>query len=246
MPPVDTRLEDGTRLAGGHVLAPAPTVSCSVGTPIVTARALPAAILTGPTSASPRTRGLAGRYLEPSAEVRCVRRVKLRTGSGPLIGLVMLLAVLAGLLGASGPASAGSRGAWPAGRNQAAGPIVPVTSCSSLAQMNVAGVPDAPGQVTSAAVVTDVVYGKPVSFCDVSGFFAPKTHFELKLPTATWHGQYLQEGCEIFCGNSRCSTTRTPASPAPPSITGNSRWAPTMKGTLATPLMVRGPRTACC
>ena len=127
--------------------------------------------------------------------------VKLHTGSGPLTGLVMLLAVLAGLLGASGPASAASRGTPPAHHGQAAAAILPVTSCSSLAQMNVASVPGAPGQVTSAAVVTDVVYGKPVSFCDVSGFFAPKTHFELKLPTATWHGQYLQEGCEIFCGS---------------------------------------------
>ncbi len=49
--------------------------------------------------------------------------------------------------------------------------------------------------------MTDLVFGKPVSFCDVTGLLAPQTRFELKLPTATWHGQYVQEGCEIFCGH---------------------------------------------
>ena len=73
---------------------------------------------------------------------------------------------------------------------------MPVTSCSSLAQLNLAMVPGAPGKVTSAAVVTEVVIDKPVSFCHVSGVIsAPNTDSRLKAPTTTWHGGYVQEGC---------------------------------------------------
>ncbi len=117
----------------------------------------------------------------------------------PLIALVAVLAA-AQLMGASSSASAGPRTTLPTARNQAAGLITPVTSCSSLAELDLAMVPGAPGKVTSATVVTEVVIDKPVSFCHVSGVFAPNTHFELKLPTTTWHGQYVQEGCEIYCG----------------------------------------------
>jgi len=118
----------------------------------------------------------------------------------PLSGLVMMLAAVA-LIGASGPASAGSRTTLPTAQHQAERLILPVTSCSSLAHLDLDKVPGAPGTVTSAAVVTEVVIDKPVSFCDVSGVFAPNTHFELKLPTTTWHGQYVQEGCDIYCGH---------------------------------------------
>ncbi len=76
---------------------------------------------------------------------------------------------------------------------------MPVISCASLAHMDFTGVPDAPGKVTSATVLTDQLARK-VSFCDVKGVFAPRTQFEMKLPVATWQGQYVQEGCEAFCG----------------------------------------------
>jgi feruloyl esterase len=103
------------------------------------------------------------------------------------------------LLG-TGAASAGTAGLLAGSGSPAAGPIRPVTSCASLAQMNFTGVPDAPGKVTSAAVVTDPPPAPQVAFCDVKGVFAPQTQFEMKLPVATWHGQYVQEGCEAFCG----------------------------------------------
>jgi feruloyl esterase len=67
--------------------------------------------------------------------------------------------------------------------------------------MDFTGVPDAPGTVISAAVVSDTLPAGPVSFCDVKGVFAPQTHFEIKLPASTWHGQYVQEGCEALCGS---------------------------------------------
>ena len=126
--------------------------------------------------------------------------MKSPTRMRPLTGLIVILAAIQ-LMGASSSASAGPRATLPTAHTPAAGPIMPVTSCSSLAQLDLAKVPGAPGEVTSAAVVAEVVFGNPVSFCDVSGVFAPNTHFELKLPTTTWHGQYVQEGCDIYCGH---------------------------------------------
>jgi hypothetical protein len=115
------------------------------------------------------------------------------------LGLAVPLAA-AMLLGVGGAASAGTAGGLAGSGSLAGGPIRPVTSCASLARMNFTGVPDAPGKVTSSAVVSDKVGTKKVSFCDVKGAFAPQTQFEMKLPVATWHGQYVQEGCEALCG----------------------------------------------
>jgi Tannase and feruloyl esterase len=126
--------------------------------------------------------------------------MKRRLRAWPRLGLAVPLAA-AVLLGASGPASAGTADALPGSRGPAAGPIMPVTSCASLAHMNFTGVPDAPGKVISSAVVSDTLPAGPVSFCDVKGVFAPQTHFEFKLPVAAWHGQYVQEGCEALCGS---------------------------------------------
>jgi pimeloyl-ACP methyl ester carboxylesterase len=126
--------------------------------------------------------------------------MKRRLRTRPRLGLVVPL-VAAVLLGAGGPASAGAAGALPGYRSLAAGPIMPVTSCASLTRMNFTGVPDAPGKVTSSAVVSEKLPAGQVSFCDVKGVFAPQTHFEIKLPVATWHGQYVQEGCSTLCGS---------------------------------------------
>src|SRR5437016_2977788 len=107
---------------------------------------------------------------------------------------VAVLFVVAVMLGAGGPASAGTGG-------PDAGPVTPVAPCSSLAGMDFSRVPEAPGRVTSSAVVSVALGPQNVPFCDVKGSFAPQTHFEIKLPTATWHGQYVQEGCGAFCGS---------------------------------------------
>jgi tannase/feruloyl esterase len=130
--------------------------------------------------------------------------MKRRLRAWPRLGLVVPLAA-AVLLGASGAGSAGTADALPGYRGPAAGPIMPVTSCTSLAHMDFTGVPDAPGTVTSAAVVTDPPPAPQVPFCDVKGVFAPQTQFEIKLPVATWHGQYVQEGCEALCGSVQLS-----------------------------------------
>jgi hypothetical protein len=61
------------------------------------------------------------------------------------------------------------------------GPVTPVMPCSSLAGMDFSGVPDAPGRVISSAVVSDALGTQNVSFCDVKGVFAPRTHFEQRI-----------------------------------------------------------------
>jgi feruloyl esterase len=116
------------------------------------------------------------------------------------------LCVLLGIvltLGVADPPSAGAGG-------PASGPITPVTQCSSLAGKGFSGVGDAPGTVTSSAVVDVALSAGSVPFCDVKGFFAPHTNFELKLPTTTWRGQYLQEGCSSFCGSVQAALTDFP------------------------------------
>jgi feruloyl esterase len=99
------------------------------------------------------------------------------------------------VLGAGGAASARTHGA-----GHAMAPVRPVRTCSSLTGVNFTGVPDARGTVTSAAVVTVTLGTKKVNFCQADGVIAPQTKFELRLPVATWHGQYVQEGCSTLCG----------------------------------------------
>ena len=115
--------------------------------------------------------------------------------------------VVALVLGIGATAVAITTGAASApSRPPAAGPITPVTPCSALVGMDFGGGRDVRGQVTSAAVM-NVPGGADNStpFCDVKGLFAPHTNFEIQLPTATWHGQYVQEGCAIWCGSVQLS-----------------------------------------
>jgi feruloyl esterase len=59
-------------------------------------------------------------------------------------------------------------------------------------------IPGAPARVGAATLVAATA--QTPAYCDVQGYIAPQIHFELRLPTATWQGRYLQEGCEGFCG----------------------------------------------
>lgn len=104
------------------------------------------------------------------------RLVRWRRRVWPSLNLIMLP------VGVGAPASAAGGARLVADHAQDAGVTLPVTSCASLAGMNFTRVPDAPGQVASATVVSDLVLGKPMSFRDVRGSFAPQTHFEIKLP----------------------------------------------------------------
>ncbi|HXM54951.1 MAG TPA: tannase/feruloyl esterase family alpha/beta hydrolase [Candidatus Dormibacteraeota bacterium] len=123
-------------------------------------------------------------------------------GFGALCALALTLVLGAGTAGTAAPAIA------PVARadvQPATTPIAPRLACAALAQPEPGGgvpdfgrVPGAPTRVASAAVVPATATAP--EFCDVKGYVAPQVQFELKLPTTTWQGRYLQSGCGGFCG----------------------------------------------
>ena len=76
--------------------------------------------------------------------------------------------------------------------------IPPVMSCDALANSDLTAL-DA--RITSSATATR--NGHP--FCDVKGYISPVTQFEALLPTETWRGDYLQQGCGGLCGKADVS-----------------------------------------
>jgi feruloyl esterase len=88
-------------------------------------------------------------------------------------------------------------GSPPSATAAAAGSAVrPITACGDL----VRGfpLPGATTHVTSAAVVAAT--GTDPEYCGVRGYVEPAVRFELRLPTRTYTGRYLQYGCGGFCG----------------------------------------------
>lgn len=125
------------------------------------------------------------------------------------LGVVCVLVTTLGL--GAGSRAAGAPGISPATRAavapalDAAGAVAPQLACAALARPEPGGgvpdfgrIPGAPTRVTSAAVVAATASAP--EFCDVKGYVAPQVQFELKLPTSTWQGRYLQNGCGGFCG----------------------------------------------
>jgi hypothetical protein len=82
----------------------------------------------------------------------------------------------------------------------ATSPIIPAhMDCGSLASdPDFAAIRDNPTAIASATVVPAA--GANPEYCDVKGMIAPQTHFEMYLPTQTWQGRYLQNGCGGYCG----------------------------------------------
>jgi feruloyl esterase len=74
--------------------------------------------------------------------------------------------------------------------------IQPVRSCAELVKDF--DLPGAATHVTRATVVAAGV-GEP-EHCDVRGYVEPAVAFQLRLPTTTYAGRYLQHGCGGFCG----------------------------------------------
>jgi feruloyl esterase len=74
--------------------------------------------------------------------------------------------------------------------------IRPVRQCAELVRDF--SPPGAPTHVTSATVVP-AANGDP-EHCDVRGYVEPAVRFQLRLPTTTYAGRYVQYGCGGFCG----------------------------------------------
>ena len=99
--------------------------------------------------------------------------------------------------------------------------IPPVMSCEALANVDFSAL-DA--RITSTASASR--NGHP--FCDVKGYISPVTQFEALLPTDTWRGDYLQQGCGGLCGKADVSLddpSRTSGYQAP--------YAPLQNGEMA-------------
>jgi hypothetical protein len=76
--------------------------------------------------------------------------------------------------------------------------IAPAIDCAALANRDFSDVAEGPARVQSAAV--EAASAERAEFCAVKGYVAPNIQFELRLPTKTWMGRYLQGGCGGNCG----------------------------------------------
>src|SRR5580698_7332255 len=79
-----------------------------------------------------------------------------------------------------------------------AGAIAPVISCDALVNSDFTAL-DA--RITATATTKRNGH----AFCDVKGYISPVTQFEALLPTETWRGDYLQQGCGGLCGKADVS-----------------------------------------
>jgi feruloyl esterase len=85
--------------------------------------------------------------------------------------------------------------------------MTPVLSCAQVAQLDLGALPGAATEISSAAALAaaDNTQGD-WNACEVSGTIAPQIQFQLLLPTSTYQGEYLQDGCGGYCGSVGIST----------------------------------------
>jgi Tannase and feruloyl esterase len=102
--------------------------------------------------------------------------------------LVLATSFLAAVATAGGVAIAATPAAAPAGTG-----IAPAVACSSLAGLDLS-------RVETSVLSAGEVSREGHDYCSVTGYISPQTRFEVLLPTSTWQGDYLQQGCGGFCG----------------------------------------------
>jgi hypothetical protein len=76
--------------------------------------------------------------------------------------------------------------------------LPPVMACSALAHRDFTNIPSAPTSIASASI--EPASAGRAEFCVVRGIIAPQIQFELRLPSKTYTGRYLQGGCGGACG----------------------------------------------
>ena len=117
-------------------------------------------------------------------------------GTRTLLALLAIASVAAGTARAATPVSDMQ------GRHSTTAPIIlPVVDCAALTGPGVfdpTSIPGAPTTISSARALA--ANGRHPAYCDVQGYVTPQVHFDLKLPTASYQGRYLQLGCAGFCG----------------------------------------------
>src|SRR5262245_41932746 len=70
--------------------------------------------------------------------------------------------------------------------------------CAALATTDFSGVLDAPTQVTEAKLVKSD-QDMP-AYCQVMGYVTPNVGIEIRLPTESWNGKFIEIGCGGNCG----------------------------------------------
>ncbi len=97
----------------------------------------------------------------------------------------------------SSTASAGAVATLPAGQDL---PVsLPAFDCAELSGRDFGAVADAPISISSATRIA-ASDTNPFEYCDVKGYVGGQIRFELHLPTTTYRGRYLQQGCGGYCG----------------------------------------------
>ncbi len=76
--------------------------------------------------------------------------------------------------------------------------IPAVMECAQLLREDFSRIPDAATAIMAAEVAH--ADAGTEEFCAVKGYIQPQIQFEMRLPTRTWNGRYLQTGCGGTCG----------------------------------------------
>jgi hypothetical protein len=125
---------------------------------------------------------------------------------------IALGAVVLGLVTAPAGASGSSAGlvsiSSPVEQQQVpqSATVPAVMSCEALTRPAADGAPP-PDFTTLPEAATTLISSTVVAatanapeYCDVRGYISPQVQFQLKLPTQTYQGRYLQQGCGGYCG----------------------------------------------
>ena len=81
---------------------------------------------------------------------------------------------------------------------QAPGPSPTELKCRALQQQDFTSLPDTPAAISSATLVAPV--RDLPEYCRIQGTVSPRIVFEVRLPTTTWNGKFLMQGCGGMCG----------------------------------------------
>jgi hypothetical protein len=111
-------------------------------------------------------------------------------GTGRTPHVVALLCMAAAIAAAS----SGDVTAAPA----SGGHVSAAMECTQLAREDFSRIEDFPTTIMAAQAERDD--GHAEEYCSVKGYIQPQIQFEMRLPTRTWNGRYLQTGCGGTCG----------------------------------------------
>ena len=106
-----------------------------------------------------------------------------------VVAVALVAAVASVLSAATSTVSAAPVSAAP----PAANAFSPGVDCASLASVDFSRV-----ETVLQQAVEETLGGH--QYCSVTGYISPQTQFQIVLPTSTWKGDYLQQGCAGLCG----------------------------------------------